>query len=237
MGGRRKARAGGGDVERAGAHAVSFARQAGRAQRASGSSAGDDAVLAALLSRSEMVTARTRATLNTAAAAARDAVGGVADLDAGGRADRAAGEALSSALAWSVLRTVADPEIPVLSVVELGIVRAIEIACDRKTVTVTVTPTYIGCPATEMIAQDIVRALTDAGAVQVVVRQQLAPAWSTDWIEPAARERMRAYGIVPPAAQSPHARLEQPLRFVARESVRVSAHESTSESAHESVRA
>src|SRR5258706_15914403 len=116
MGGRRKARAGGGDVERAGAHAVSFARQAGRAQRASGSSAGDDAVLAALLSRSEMVTARTRATLNTDAAAARDAIGGVADLDAGGRADRAADEALS-ALAWSVLRPVADPEIPVLSVV------------------------------------------------------------------------------------------------------------------------
>ncbi len=167
-----------------------------------------------------MVTARTRATLNTAAAAARDAVGGVADLDAGGRADRAAGEALSSALAWSVLRTVADPEIPVLSVVELGIVRAIEIACDRKTVTVTVTPTYIGCPATEMIAQDIVRALTDAGAVQVVVRQQLAPAWSTDWIEPAARARMLSYGIVPPAARSSLARGVQPLRFVAPGSVR-----------------
>ena len=169
-----------------------------------------------------MVTARTHPTLDIAtdAAAARDAVGGVADLDAGGRADRAAGEALSSALAWSVLRTVADPEIPVLSVVELGIVRAIEIAYDRKTVTVTVTPTYIGCPATEMIAQDIVRALTDAGAAQVVVRQQLAPAWSTDWIEPAARARMLAYGIVPPAARSSLARGVQPLRFVAPGSVR-----------------
>jgi len=171
-----------------------------------------------------MVTARADVTFDTAAAAAvaaaSDAPGRAADLAAGGAGDRGAGESLSATLAWTVLRTVPDPEIPVLSVVDLGIVRAIEVAPERGTVTVTVTPTYIGCPATEMIAQDIVRALTDAGAAQVVVRQQLAPAWSTDWIEPAARARMLSYGIVPPAARSSLARGVQPLRFVAPGSVR-----------------
>lgn len=103
--------------------------------------------------------------------------------------------------AWAALRAVPDPEIPVISITELGIVRAV--AVDGERATVTVTPTYGGCPATELIEQEIVAALTQAGAAEVVVRRQLAPAWTTDWIDPAARERLRAYGIVPPGVRAP----------------------------------
>ena len=103
---------------------------------------------------------------------------------------------LTSDQAWAALRAVPDPEIPVISVTELGIVRDVQI--DGESVEVVVTPTYSGCPATELIAQEIVSALKAAGASDVRVRTQLAPAWTTDWIDAAARERLRAYGIVPP---------------------------------------
>jgi ring-1,2-phenylacetyl-CoA epoxidase subunit PaaD len=99
--------------------------------------------------------------------------------------------------AWAALRAVPDPEIPVISVTELGIVRGVRLV-DHGAVEVTVTPTYAGCPATELIDAEIVAALERAGASQVTVRRQLAPAWTTDWIDPDARERLRAYGIVPP---------------------------------------
>ncbi len=105
-------------------------------------------------------------------------------------------QALSPAQAWRVLEGVLDPEVPVLSVIELGIVR--EIVADAAGLTVTVTPTYSGCPATEVIAQAIVQALRDAGASAVVVNTRFAPPWTTDWIGPAAREKLRAYGIAPP---------------------------------------
>ena len=101
---------------------------------------------------------------------------------------------------WAALRAVPDPEIPVISVTELGIVR--DLRLDGDAVEVTVTPTYSGCPATELIAQQIVSALKAAGAADVRVRTQLAPAWTTDWIDAAARERLRAYGIVPPGQRS-----------------------------------
>ncbi len=104
---------------------------------------------------------------------------------------------LTSAQAWDILNRVPDPEIPVISVTELGIVRDVQAAADG--VDVVVTPTYSGCPATEVIERSIREALTAAGAVQVRVTTQLAPAWTTDWIAPAAREKLRAYGIAPPA--------------------------------------
>ena len=104
---------------------------------------------------------------------------------------------LTREAALSVLDEVMDPEVPVLSVVELGIVRAVEVDDDR--VTVTLTPTYSGCPAMRAIEEDIERALLARGAAQVDVRISYSPAWTTDWIPAEAREKLRAYGIAPPA--------------------------------------
>ncbi len=105
---------------------------------------------------------------------------------------------LDAAAAWSVLREVLDPEVPVLSVVELGIVRDVEVATNGA-VSVTITPTYSGCPATEAIADAIRQALTQAGAASVAVGFRLSPAWTTDWLGPEAHDKLRRYGIAPPA--------------------------------------
>ena len=93
---------------------------------------------------------------------------------------------------WAVLRGVLDPEIPVVSVVDLGIVRAV--APDR----VTITPTYSGCPATEVIERDIRQALDSAGFRGVEVKTALAPPWTTDWISEEGRAALARYGIAPP---------------------------------------
>ena len=90
-----------------------------------------------------------------------------------------------------------DPEVPVLSVRELGIVRDVEVD-DEGVVTVTVTPTYSGCPAIRVIEQDIVAALEQAGYPDARMRTVYAPAWTTDWIAPAAKTKLKAYGIAPP---------------------------------------
>ncbi|HEV7990543.1 MAG TPA: 1,2-phenylacetyl-CoA epoxidase subunit PaaD [Gemmatimonadaceae bacterium] len=97
----------------------------------------------------------------------------------------------------AILDTVMDPEVPVLSVRELGIIRDVEVSAEGR-VTVTVTPTYSGCPAIRVIEQDIVRAIEVAGFTDVQVRTALAPAWTTDWIDPEARAKLKAYGIAPP---------------------------------------
>ena len=106
--------------------------------------------------------------------------------------------ALSRDDVWSALRDVLDPEVPVLSVVELGIVR--DVAIDDDLITVTVTPTYSGCPAMRVIEDDIAAALKARGAERVVVKTSYSPAWTTDWIPAEAREKLRAYGIAPPGA-------------------------------------
>jgi ring-1,2-phenylacetyl-CoA epoxidase subunit PaaD len=98
---------------------------------------------------------------------------------------------------WAWLADVPDPEVPVVSVVDLGIVR--DVAWDGDTLEVTVTPTYSGCPATAAISLDIQATLRGHGVARFRVTQRLAPAWTTDWIGPAAREKLRAYGIAPPA--------------------------------------
>lgn len=105
---------------------------------------------------------------------------------------------LTVAQAWQVLAQVPDPEIPVISVIELGIVRDVQ-AMDEG-LTVVVTPTYSGCPATEAIETAIRDALREAGAGEVRIETRLAPAWTTDWLDPAAAEKLRAYGIAPPGA-------------------------------------
>lgn len=108
------------------------------------------------------------------------------------RADRASREEL-----LAILDQVMDPEVPVLSVRELGIVRDVEIDA-AGAVTVTVTPTYSGCPAIRVIEQDILSALALAGIPDAHVRTAYAPAWTTDWIAPEARAKLKAYGIAPP---------------------------------------
>jgi ring-1,2-phenylacetyl-CoA epoxidase subunit PaaD len=99
--------------------------------------------------------------------------------------------------AWLLLAGVPDPEIPVVSVVDLGIVRDVEESADGRAVSVTLTPTYSGCPATEVIARDV-RAALEASYDEVQVHTRLSPAWTTDWLSEAAREKLAAFGIAPP---------------------------------------
>ncbi len=98
-------------------------------------------------------------------------------------------------LRW--LGQVADPEIPVLSITDLGIVRDVEIG---DTVTVALAPTYSGCPATEVIEHSVLDALREHGIERVAIRRVLSPPWTTDWITDAGREKLREYGIAPPAS-------------------------------------
>ncbi len=93
------------------------------------------------------------------------------------------------------LSEVVDPEIPVLSITDLGIVRDIE--CNDGIV-VSLTPTYSGCPATEAIEASVVAALEDRGLVDIQIRRVLSPPWTTDWISEEGREKLRIYGIAPP---------------------------------------
>ena len=104
--------------------------------------------------------------------------------------------------AWRVLDTVLDPEVPVVSVRDLGIVRDV-IEADDGAITVVVTPTYSGCPATEVIEQSIVAALDAAGLGPTRMRMQRAPAWTSDWISAEGRDKLRAYGIAPPGPADP----------------------------------
>jgi ring-1,2-phenylacetyl-CoA epoxidase subunit PaaD len=96
-----------------------------------------------------------------------------------------------------ILDSVMDPEVPVLSVRELGIVRDVEVH-PNGAVMVTVTPTYSGCPAIRVIEEDITSALHDAGIADVRIETVYSPAWTSDWIPEPARAKLKAYGITPP---------------------------------------
>ncbi|AWM32822.1 1,2-phenylacetyl-CoA epoxidase subunit PaaD [Hymenobacter nivis] len=101
-----------------------------------------------------------------------------------------------TAKVWQLLEEVTDPEVPVLSILDLGIVRAVQVAGEQ--VTVTITPTYSGCPAMNTIATDIRLRLLAEGITQLTVHNQLSPAWTTDWMSAAGRAKLTAYGIAPP---------------------------------------
>jgi len=105
---------------------------------------------------------------------------------------------LRSEQAWAVLETVPDPEVPVLSLRDLGIVR--DVLDDGETMEVVLTPTYSGCPATEVIAQSVHDAMAAAGLGPVRISHRLAPAWTTDWISEAGKRKLNDYGIAPPGA-------------------------------------
>ena len=97
---------------------------------------------------------------------------------------------------WRWLSEVPDPEIPVVSVVDLGMVRGINI--DTDAIEVEVAPTYSGCPATEVIEESIARKLRGEGVSHVSIRRVLSPAWTTDWISDSGRKKLKDYGIAPP---------------------------------------
>ncbi|MCB0769104.1 MAG: phenylacetate-CoA oxygenase subunit PaaJ [Flavobacteriales bacterium] len=96
-----------------------------------------------------------------------------------------------------LLQKVKDPEIPAISVLELGVVRDVRVAANGD-VQVTITPTYTGCPAMDVMAADIKKELHDAGIPSVKVELTLSPAWTTDWISDAGKRKLKDYGIAPP---------------------------------------
>ncbi|WP_345784870.1 1,2-phenylacetyl-CoA epoxidase subunit PaaD [Roseisolibacter agri] len=105
---------------------------------------------------------------------------------------------LTADAVWAALHEVPDPEVPVVSVVELGIVRDVRI--DGDALTVVITPTYSGCPAMREIERDVLAALRACGWASARVVTTYSPAWTTDWMSDATREKLRAYGIAPPGA-------------------------------------
>jgi len=113
--------------------------------------------------------------------------------------------------AWAVLDQVLDPEVPALSVCDLGIVR--EIIDTGEALRIVVTPTYSGCPATELIEQQILEAISAAGLGPAQLQLRRAPAWSSDWIRPEGRRKLLAYGIAPPG---PAAEVAVPLTMIKR---------------------
>ena len=97
-----------------------------------------------------------------------------------------------------IVATVLDPEVPVLTIDDLGILRDVVVS-ESGLVTVTITPTYSGCPAMDAITADVTQALADQGLHDVEVRLTLSPAWTTDWISDAGKQKLLEYGIAPPA--------------------------------------
>lgn len=95
---------------------------------------------------------------------------------------------------WQLLEQVSDPEIPVLTIVDLGIVREVEL--ENNHCTITITPTYSGCPAMQVIEKGIEELLE--GIISVTVKSTLSPAWTTDWLSEKGRNKLREYGIAPP---------------------------------------
>ncbi|OLF08959.1 1,2-phenylacetyl-CoA epoxidase subunit PaaD [Actinophytocola xanthii] len=114
--------------------------------------------------------------------------------------------------ARAVAEGVLDPELPVLTLAELGVLREVIESDDR--VVVTITPTYSGCPAIEEMRRDLRTALTEAGYRDVEVRTVLAPAWTTDWISESGRRKLLEHGIAPPARVGPRPAGPVPLNLV-----------------------
>ena len=102
---------------------------------------------------------------------------------------------------WNWLKEVSDPEVPVLSILDLGIVRDVQISEDGA-VTVMITPTYSGCPAMDVIGMNIRMALAGRGFSNVRIEMQLSPAWTTDWMSEDGKRKLKEYGIAPPVRMS-----------------------------------
>ena len=101
---------------------------------------------------------------------------------------------------WKLLEQVYDPEIPVLSVIDLGIIRDVQL--DNDEIRIFITPTYSGCPAMDVISMTIRMALLKEGFKNIKITQQLSPAWTTDWMTEKGKEKLMVYGISPPVGKS-----------------------------------
>ena len=109
-------------------------------------------------------------------------------------------EADAATRARAIAASVKDPEVPVLTIEDLGVLRSVEVHGDSATVTLT--PTYSGCPAMDAMRDDVILALNAAGYSHVEVRMVLAPAWTTDWMTDAGKQKLSAYGIAPPTGRA-----------------------------------
>ena len=107
-----------------------------------------------------------------------------------------AGLTVTVSLIWEALEEVKDPEIPVVSLVEMGIVREVEIT--DQNVTIKITPTFAGCPALEVMIADVEARVRQLGAADVSVQIVLSPPWSSDWISPEGRAKLKSFGLAPP---------------------------------------
>ena len=101
---------------------------------------------------------------------------------------------------WEILHSVNDPEIPVLSILDLGIVR--DVNFDNEVAEIIITPTYSGCPAMDFIGMNIRKALKDNGFEKIKISHQLSPAWTTDWMTEEGKQKLKSYGIAPPTSKS-----------------------------------
>lgn len=102
---------------------------------------------------------------------------------------------------WKLLEEVKDPEVPVLSVIDLGIIREVKVSQSEGSqprIAITITPTYSGCPAMDVISMDIRLKLIEKGYRNVMIQQQLSPAWTTEWMSEEGKKKLRAFGIAPP---------------------------------------
>ncbi len=111
--------------------------------------------------------------------------------------------------ARAVASAVLDPEVPVLTIADLGVLRDVRVEGGRATVVIT--PTYSGCPAMDAIRDDLTAALTGAGFAEVEVRTVLAPAWTTDWISAEGRRKLAEYGIAPPSGSAARRSVPGPI--------------------------
>lgn len=111
---------------------------------------------------------------------------------------------IDEATIWQWLSEIPDPEIPVVSILDLGIVRAVAIIKDNNDskIIITITPTYSGCPAMDIISMQIRMNLIGRGLKNIEIKEQLQPAWTTDWITESGKDKMEAYGIAPPRRKS-----------------------------------
>ena len=111
-------------------------------------------------------------------------------------------EGFREAHIWQILETVCDPEVPVLSILDLGIVRNVKLLpcppLGDGGIEIVITPTYTGCPAMDMIAMNIKFALIENGYKNIKITSVLSPAWTTDWMSESGKEKLKAYGIAPP---------------------------------------
>ncbi len=113
-------------------------------------------------------------------------------------------EGITKEKVYEWLSQVSDPEVPVLTVLDMGVVRDVVLdeTSDGTEATITITPTYSGCPAMDMISMNIRMALLSRGIKKVHIKEQLSPAWTTDWMNDEAKQKLKEYGIAPPQRKS-----------------------------------